>query len=506
MKQKRQITNKTFLLTAVIGSLLIMMLVSLSALWNYKKAGAATDEAVSAVSSFYLETMADSHAKTITNLISNSFDEMRIALAYLADEDISSQEDLRESIGRVESLLGMNQFALVDEDNVVYTRYTTYTGGSRHTFLEEEDLSDRIISIVSLYGSSKQLCLAVPTPDLVIMGKPYKACFVQFDIKYIVDLLSLDDQGKTHFALYSSNGSNLSGTKMGPVISAHNFLEAIHGIVPEDVWNENRENFENGEEGALSFGTGDAHQTVCYVPIRDTDWEMAVLIRESIIQDQIRDISERSLNSSRRQIIFVFLLVLTLACILLFQVGKLSRNKLEEEKETSRNFRNLANTDSMTGIRNKHAYSEQEEFINTQITAGEIDKLAVVVGDINGLKHVNDTLGHAAGDQLIKDASALICERFKHGAVFRVGGDEFVVLLQGDGYDTMQEAIDGLNRTVESNIKENGVVISIGYSILTSEDEHLSDVFERADHMMYERKKELKSMGAPTGRGENRDP
>lgn len=500
MKQKKSITNRTFLLTAVIGSLLIVTILTVSSLWNSKKTAMATDEAVSAVSSFYLETMADNHAKTITNLINNSFDEMRIAIAYIADEEVASQEDLRGAIGRVESLLGMNQFALVDEDNVVYTRYTTYTGGSRHAFLSEESLNNRIISLVSLYGSSRQLCLAIPTPDLLIMGKHYKACFVQFDIDDIVDLLALDDQGRTHFALYSKSGSNLSGTELGPVISNHNFLEAIGDVVSDDIRLEVIEDFENGAEGNLSFGSGDAHATLCYVPIEGTDWEMAVLIRESIIQNQIRDISERNLETSRRQIVHTFASVLILAGVLLFQFGRLSRKKLEEEQETSRNFRNMATTDSMTGVRNKHAYSEEEEYINGQIASGELKKLAVVVGDVNGLKYVNDTFGHAAGDQLIKDATALICEQFSHGAVFRVGGDEFVILLQGEGYDTMHEVIDELNRKVEANIKENAVVISFGYSVLEEEDQYLSDVFERADRMMYERKKELKAMGTPTGR------
>ena len=500
MKEKRQITNKTLLFTAVIGSLIIVIILTISTLWNSRRTGTATDEAVSAVSSFYLETMADSHAKTITNLISNSFDEMRIAIAYIADEEVNSEDDLRGAIGRVESLLGMNQFALVDEDNVVYTRYTTYTGGSRHAFLSEESLQERVISIVSLYGSSRQVCLAVPTPDLSIMGKRYKACFVQFDINDIVNLLALDNQGRTHFALYSKSGTNLSGTELGPVISNHNFLDAIKGVVSETVWNENSENFAGNQEGSLSFGTGDAHETLCYVPIDGTDWEMAVLIRESVIQNQIRDISDRNLATSRRQIIFTSVAVLALAVILLYQVGTLSRAKIEEEKETSRTFRNMANTDSMTGVRNKHAYSEQETAINAQIRAGEIDKLAVVVGDINGLKVVNDTLGHAAGDQLIKDASALICKQFVHGAVFRIGGDEFVVLLQGEGFDTMNEVISELNRQVEENIKKNSVVVSIGYSVLEKGDEYLSDVFERADRMMYERKKELKSMGSISGR------
>ena len=116
--------------------------------------------------------------------------------------------------------------------------------------------------------------------------------------------------------------------------------------------------------------------------------------------------------------------------------------------------------------------------------------------DINGLKKVNDTQGHAAGDQLIKDACALICKYFTHGAVFRTGGDEFVVIFQDKGCDSIAETIITLNREVEANIKKNAVVVSIGWSALEPEDQQLSDVFERADQMMYKRKKELKAMGA----------
>jgi diguanylate cyclase (GGDEF)-like protein len=500
MTQKKKITNKTLVLTAVIGSLLIMAMVTANTLWVSKRSNDATNEAVSAVSSFYLDAMADRRAKTITNLINNNFDEMGKAVAFIEDEQVNSQEELRNTIGKIKSLLGLSRFALVDKDNIVYTQYTTYTGRTRHAFLSEETIKGRTISTVSLYGSSKQLCLVIPTPDLSIMGKPFKACFVQLDIKDIVDLLAFDDQGRTHFALYSKNGGNLSGTELGPVISDHNLFDAIKGIVSEDVWKENHESFENVAEGSMTFVSGEAEETLCYVPIQGTGWEVAVLIRESVIQDQIRDISEKNLAASRKQVIFTLVSVLLLASVLLLQIRRISKDKLEEEKETSRTFRNMANTDSLTGVRNKHAYSENEIAINQKIQAGELEKLAVVVGDINGLKYVNDTQGHAAGDQLIKDACALICEYFTHGAVFRVGGDEFVIVLQGKGYDTISEVISELNRKVEENIKDNAVVISIGYSVLNQEDQQLRDVFERADQMMYERKKELKSMGALTSR------
>ncbi|MBP3277594.1 MAG: GGDEF domain-containing protein, partial [Butyrivibrio sp.] len=145
-----------------------------------------------------------------------------------------------------------------------------------------------------------------------------------------------------------------------------------------------------------------------------------------------------------------------------------------------------------------HAYMETEAQLNSWIREGAAQKLAVIVCDINGLKYVNDTKGHAAGDQLIKDACSLICNVFTHGSVYRTGGDEFIVLLSGKGFDTREETIDAFNRQVEENIQKNEVVVSIGYSTLQPGDEQLHDIFERADHMMYARKKELKSMGAKT--------
>lgn len=157
----------------------------------------------------------------------------------------------------------------------------------------------------------------------------------------------------------------------------------------------------------------------------------------------------------------------------------------------------MANTDSMTGVRNKLAYSEYEANLNAMIRSGQLKEgLSVLVCDINGLKYVNDTKGHAAGDKLIIDACDLICVHFSHGAVFRIGGDEFAVILQGKAFEAMEETLAAFNSTVEKNIYTNGVVVSVGHSELKAEDRELHDVFERADNMMYQRKSELKAMGA----------
>ncbi|MBP5151505.1 MAG: diguanylate cyclase, partial [Lachnospiraceae bacterium] len=273
---------------------------------------------------------------------------------------------------------------------------------------------------------------------------------------------------------------------------------ALKGIISEESREENRNNFLNAVEGSIYTSANGAESTLCYVPIENTDWMMVVLIRESVIHERIRSISDRSLSTSKRQIAFTLIYSVIFFGILMYMLKVQSNKELEAEKENARNILNMANTDSMTGVRNKLAYSEAEAYLNHRLEEHELDKLALVVCDINGLKIVNDTLGHAAGDKLIKEASDMICEYFNHGAVYRIGGDEFVVILQEKGYDTMEEVILDFNSAVESNIKKKKVVVSIGYSELTPEDKLIHDIFERADQMMYKRKQQLKKMGAKT--------
>ncbi len=359
-------------------------------------------------------------------------------------------------------------------------------------------MDDRVVSTVYLYGSAKQLCLAIPTRDLTIMGKPFKACFVQIDITDIVDLLAVDDQSRTSFALYSKNGGNLSDTDLGPVIDDQNILTMTKNFVAHNAWDTVCNDFAEEKRGSFSFVSGGLAETVCYVPVQDTGWMMAVLIRESVIHDQILGISEKNLDISRKLIIIVLVTLILFATVLFLQLRRISRDRLKAEQERSKSFKSMANTDSMTGVRNKHAFSETEQVLDRMIREKEIEKLAIVVCDINGLKYVNDTQGHAVGDKLIIDASNMICEYFDHGAVYRIGGDEFAVLLQDKGYDTMIGVVNDFNRKAEANIAEGAVVVSIGYSVLNEKDESLHDVFERADQMMYERKKELKGMGAKT--------
>jgi diguanylate cyclase (GGDEF)-like protein len=152
-----------------------------------------------------------------------------------------------------------------------------------------------------------------------------------------------------------------------------------------------------------------------------------------------------------------------------------------------------ANIDALTGVKNKHAFLEHEVKIDRKIATYRQQPFAVSFFDVNDLKKINDTKGHQAGDQYLRDACKIICDVFKHSPVYRVGGDEFAVISQGEDYDCIHEL---LSKITDHNIvarKTGGIVIACGMAKFES-DECVASVFERADSNMYKNKNMLKDI------------
>lgn len=181
-------------------------------------------------------------------------------------------------------------------------------------------------------------------------------------------------------------------------------------------------------------------------------------------------------------------------------IDKEVRQRIQEEEEKKRTqeenskAQEIARRDELTGIRNKFAYKEHIDTLQERIDAGEEPQFAIAVFDINGLKATNDTLGHRAGDELIKASCKLICNTFRHSPVFRIGGDEFVAILMGEDFIDRKDIIHRFQAIVEGNIVSGKTpVVAVGASSVRVElDKNISDVFERADALMYENKSNLK--------------
>ena len=157
----------------------------------------------------------------------------------------------------------------------------------------------------------------------------------------------------------------------------------------------------------------------------------------------------------------------------------------------------LARRDELTGVRNKTAYTELEKSVQSNIDNG-MDYLpfSLVVSDTNNLKTINDTEGHAAGDEYLRKSAMLLCETFDHSPVFRVGGDEFVVFLRNSDHTNRAELMQRLRDQVRENLnKGEGPIMAAGMADYEpASDTLVSEVFDRADKEMYEDKQKLKDM------------
>ena len=173
-----------------------------------------------------------------------------------------------------------------------------------------------------------------------------------------------------------------------------------------------------------------------------------------------------------------------------FQKREVTKKKFEAANR-------MARFDELTGIRNKNAFTEYSQTIDGRIKSRELDyPFGIILCDINDLKMINDTRGHSFGDESIQRASRLICSIFCHSPVFRIGGDEFVIVLTERDFEIKDELLEKLRQESLLNKRSaDGPVVASGLAVYDSEkDTCLTDIFNRADQLMYENKKEIKAI------------
>ena len=166
----------------------------------------------------------------------------------------------------------------------------------------------------------------------------------------------------------------------------------------------------------------------------------------------------------------------------------------DELRKGLEEVRTRAYIDSMTGVKNKTAYMEKRSKLIDDITSGSAD-FSVVITDINGLKSINDNYGHEEGDRVIIDAAGFLKVVFGERYVYRIGGDEFIVIMESVDARTIEERFMTLDHVLEhfnsyEKDYEVELALSKGYAIYDPNcDKEFRDVFKRADAAMYEDKR-----------------
>lgn len=169
--------------------------------------------------------------------------------------------------------------------------------------------------------------------------------------------------------------------------------------------------------------------------------------------------------------------------------ARIEKDRLEHQIQIKQQM-NIAMTDELSGIKNRRAYMAAVDYYEDNPLE---DNFVYVLADINGLKHVNDTKGHAAGDELIVGAARALKETLgRFGFVYRLGGDEFAAILHISEKELIQVKNDLCRRISAFKGKYvSSISMSIGTVVKSAHDNlELKEIISLADEQMYQQKRE----------------
>ena len=171
---------------------------------------------------------------------------------------------------------------------------------------------------------------------------------------------------------------------------------------------------------------------------------------------------------------------------------------VEDMKSKVNRMDMIAYQDALTNVKNKAWYDKTQERINENI-ANNTASFAILMADVNNLKKINDHYGHERGNDFLLGACRIICTVFNHSPVFRIGGDEFVVLLENIDYRNRDKLVARLKEEFDKSALDESkepwerYSAALGLAVYDQYiDTSMNDVFKRADDLMYKNKLESK--------------
>lgn len=181
------------------------------------------------------------------------------------------------------------------------------------------------------------------------------------------------------------------------------------------------------------------------------------------------------------------------------EIGRLAghmNDTMERMRKYVGAMQKQAYQDELAAVKNVAAYDRKVYDLNQKIAAGQAAFVVVMV-DLNQLKDVNDRFGHEKGNIALQRLCQAVCRIYKHSPVYRIGGDEFVVILEGEDYahrDALFEKVRAFEHIRDLSAAQpwTKLAASVGMAVYDkTRDTAYRAVFNRADTKMYEQKQHL---------------
>lgn len=203
----------------------------------------------------------------------------------------------------------------------------------------------------------------------------------------------------------------------------------------------------DGERGMGTYVWEDGLCYLVYMPIPSEQWVLLGGLREEELSKMTQSTLYASIAEGPTLSICVGIFLMLTAVIVYWIVSS-----LQKSAEINKNLKTIAHYDALTGTMNRNSYHAALDALE----AGECSCLACLYIDANGLHELNNHLGHAAGDQMLKAVADVFRRHFSSGQIYRIGGDEFVVLCQ-DRQEITHEA-----QLAREELRRMGYEVSVG--------------------------------------------
>ncbi|MBR1397102.1 MAG: hypothetical protein IJ563_06175, partial [Selenomonadaceae bacterium] len=213
---------------AIIGSVIVAVILVLGTLWTGQNASKDTETAVRTVSLLYLDELAGRREQVVSSTLNNYIRNMDTAIGILEKDDLSSIEHLQAYQARMKQLYGLEKFAFVDNDGLIYTSRGTRTDIDQYDF-DYNKLVEPEISIKHLDSENKKVIIAMPVDRLPFEGKYLVVCFMEIDMNNMLKAISIEsnDNNNTFCNIYTNEGVSLTNFVLGGLSQDNNLLKAL---------------------------------------------------------------------------------------------------------------------------------------------------------------------------------------------------------------------------------------------------------------------------------------
>lgn len=387
-----------------------------------------------------MRSMVDQGVISVENELKSS----KVVLEDLADTFVVPKEE--EAVEFPENISGSNLLRLV----YVSEEGSVSSDGRKLDIRSREDVKMACSGQIGVYGpyfneqNEYVMCYSAPVfQDGRIAG----VLSMEKDGYYFCDLienLTYVDTGESY--IINGEGTDIAVSNQDHIswvndsYNAKQIFEETEDAGARSVMELEQKGLD-GESGVGTYYWDDGLCYVVYAPIPSVQWVLLAKIRQ---EELVSMMDSTFLTSISKGPVLQVCLIVFLLLISLVIYWILSSSKKSAVINARLNV--IANYDSLTGTKNRNSFHTAIDKFGSL----NLSQFACVYLDANGLHEINNRLGHQAGDRMLRSVADVLCQNFPHECVYRIGGDEFVVLCQDMDKQDIEDRMDKVRQNLVS--------------------------------------------------------